>query len=78
MKTVSLKLSVQLDARLEATAQRVNKTKSEIIREALGIYLVGKSQVKRSFSELAQDLAGSIEGPEDLGSNPRYMKGYGR
>jgi hypothetical protein len=31
-----------------------------------------------SFLEAAGDLVGAVDGPEDLATNPRYMKGYGR
>jgi hypothetical protein len=31
-----------------------------------------------SFLEAAGDLVGSVEGPSDLSTNPKYMKEYGR
>ncbi|MEZ0368392.1 MAG: hypothetical protein ACAI44_04810 [Candidatus Sericytochromatia bacterium] len=31
-----------------------------------------------SVFELAQDLAGCLDGPPDLATNPRYMDGFGR
>ena len=37
-------------------------------------------QTKRnvSASELAGDLIGSVEGPEDLSTNKKHMRGYGK
>ena len=35
-------------------------------------------RAERSAYEKAKHLIGSIEGPHDLGSNPAYLKGYGR
>jgi hypothetical protein len=31
-----------------------------------------------SFLEAAGDLTGSVEGPNDLATNPKYMEEYGR
>ena len=30
-----------------------------------------------SFLEATRDLCGSVEGPIDLSTNPKYMEGYG-
>lgn len=31
-----------------------------------------------SFLEAAEDLVGSVEGPGDLSTNPKYLEGFGR
>jgi predicted transcriptional regulator len=79
MKNVSLKLPDHLNARLERLAKQRRAAKSDIIREALESYLVdGKNGSQLSIAELAADLVGSIEGPPDLATNPKYMRGFGK
>jgi len=78
MKTLSLKLPDFLDDQLEALASRQRTSKSAVVREAISGYLKKSSAPARaSFSALAGDLAGSIEGPEDLSVNPDHLAGYG-
>ena len=48
-----------------------------IVREAVGEYLAGEAG-ETSFLALAHDLAGSVEGPEDLSTNPEHLADYGR
>ncbi len=79
MKNVSLKLPDDLNARLERLAKRRGAAKSDIIREALESYLAdGKHGRRLSIADLAADLVGSIEGPPDLATNPKYMRGFGK
>lgn len=80
MKTVSLKLSDDLARDLERSAKRQKRGKSEIIRSALEQYLRSSNGAKEppSFYDLASDLIGKFEGPEDLATNPKYMQGFGR
>jgi predicted transcriptional regulator len=40
--------------------------------------LASSAPARASFTALAGDLAGSIEGPEDLSLNPDHLAGYGR
>ena len=78
MKTLSLKLPDELDAKLTSAAQRHFTTKSELIRQALQVYLNDTQKIKpASVLELAGDLVGSLEGPADLSHNKDYMQGYG-
>jgi predicted transcriptional regulator len=79
MKNVSLKLPDHLNARLERLAMQRGAAKSDILREALESYLAdGTSGRQLSIAELAADLVGSIEGPPDLATNPKYMRGFGK
>ncbi len=80
MKTVSLKLSDDLAGELERSARRQKRGKSEIIRSALEQYLRANNGAAKtpSFYDLASDLIGKFEGPEDLATNPKYMEGFGR
>jgi hypothetical protein len=79
MKTVSLKLSPRLNAKLDRAAKQRRQSKSEIVREALEQFLNGPPVGKRPLSalELAGDLVGCAEGPGDLSTNPKYMEGFG-
>jgi Arc/MetJ-type ribon-helix-helix transcriptional regulator len=78
MKTLSLKLSDELDARLEALAAQQGPSKSEVIRSALNLYLAqGDGPAPASALDLSGDLVGAFEGPEDLSHANRHMDGYG-
>jgi predicted transcriptional regulator len=79
MKNVSLKLPDDLHARLAQLSQQRGAAKSDIIRDALEAYLAGpKNGRQLSIAALAADLIGSIEGPPDLATNPKYMRGFGQ
>jgi predicted transcriptional regulator len=79
MKSVSLKLSDELNTKLEQVSKQRGARKSDVIRDALETYFAAaKNGVRMSCAELAGDLVGSIEGPADLATNPKYMRGFGR
>lgn len=79
MKSVSLKLPDAVAAQLEALAKRRGASKSEVIRDALAVYLSSNQpNLPGSFLELAKDLVGIVDGPPDLSTNPQYMEGFGR
>jgi len=74
VKTVTCKLPESLDAQLEAAAREEGVSKSQVLRQAL------EDRIKRNRSkksprafDLVKDLCGSIKGPADLLTNPRYM-----
>lgn len=78
MRTVSLKLPDDLDARLESAAKGRGSSKSEVVRKALLRFLPrpgGKTAA--SFLERAGTLVGCVEGPTDLSTDPRHLRGYG-
>lgn len=79
MKILSLKVSDTMDHQLTQAASSRKSTKSEIIREALAVFLknAGKGQ-EGSALMLAKDLAGSVTGPADLSDNPAHLKQFGR
>ncbi len=78
VKTVSLKLPAEIDARLEARARRTGQTKSALTREALSRLLDGDGGSGASCLDLVRDLVGAADGPADLASNKRRLRGYGR
>jgi hypothetical protein len=79
MKTVSLKLPDSLDAKLTTMAKRKGETKSVIVRQALErLYAREASSQPATCLDLARDLCGIVEGPEDLSTNKEHMRGYGQ
>ena len=78
MRTISLKLPDAIDARLEARAKRLGKTKSAITREALDQFLDESPTSDVSCLDLVRDLVGTARGPGDLASNKKHLRGYGR
>jgi len=79
MKNISLKLPEELHFTLEHIAKQRGAAKSDVVRDALEAYFAGaKNGSRMSIADLAGDLAGCIEGPPDLATNPKYMRGFGR
>ena len=78
MRTISLKLPDDIDAKLEARARGLGRTKSAITREALSRFLEGEPAPGVSCLDLVRDLVGAVRGPGDLASNKKYLRGYGR
>lgn len=81
MTTVSFEISDELAARLDASARARHTTRSELLREAVE-KLASVDDVPEengpTLLELAGDLCGKgASGIPDLGSNPRYLEGYG-
>jgi ribbon-helix-helix CopG family protein len=79
MTIISLKISDDLKNRLKALAEKQNTTPSEIIRKSIEKHLSTHSAaIKGSFLDLAEDIIGCAEGPEDLSTSKKYLKGYGK
>ena len=78
MSTVSLKMPEELATRLAAAARRRGVTRSALMRDALESYLRRVGAGKGSAADAARDLIGLVEGPRDLSSHTRHMKGFGR
>ena len=79
MKTLSLKIPDTLEGDLVAYAERQGVSKSEAVREALTQLLLKERPSERgSALAMVEDLVGSVEGPEDLSSNPAHLEGFGR
>ena len=78
MRTISLKVPDDIDARLEARAKTIGKTKSALTREALTTFLETGGDSGVSCLDLVRDLVGSARGPGDLASNKKRLRGYGR
>ena len=75
MRTVSFKLSEQLDDALSDLARRRKSSRSAVVREALQALATGK---RRSVTAVVDALVGSLDGPTDLSTNPKRLTGYGK
>jgi Arc/MetJ-type ribon-helix-helix transcriptional regulator len=79
MKTISLKLPEDLLAKVQDAAKKRGETMSAVIRESLDEFLAKeKDHILRSCLDHALDLAGRVQGPPDLSTNPAHMDHYGR
>ena len=80
MKTLTLKLPEELDALLSTAAAQRGDSKSSLVREAIAAYINNPKVTATEIScyDLARDLAGSFDGPRDLSTNKKHMKGFGR
>ena len=79
MKTFSLKLPETLYGELASFADDQGRSRSAVVRDAL-VELLARKRVPARGSALAliDDLAGSIDGPEDLSVNESYLDDLGR
>lgn len=79
MKTLSIKLPESLLERLDSTAIINGESRSALLREAIEIIVTGHNKSHTlSCMELAKDLAGSVNGPDDLSYNKARMAEYGK
>lgn len=75
MRTVSFKLPEQLDDALSEMARRRNSSRSALVREALQALATDD---RRSVTAIVDERVGALDGPRDLSTNPKHMKGYGK
>ena len=75
MKTISVKLPEPLAAWLSRRAAELGRPQSDLVREALQRSKEGSGGA--SCHDLFADVCGVIEGPRDLSTNPRHMRGFG-
>lgn len=79
MATMTLKIADALEIRLTEIARARGISKSELVRGAIVALLDSTGEGSAAtFGYLVSDLAGRLEGPGDLSTNPEHMVGYGR
>ena len=66
----------KLDARLEELAQEAKVPKAKFVRKALE-QAARAPRSNGSAFELVRKLSGSLSGPSDLATNPKYLEGLG-
>jgi Arc/MetJ-type ribon-helix-helix transcriptional regulator len=76
MTTVTCKISEELDARLESVARKERVSKSAVLRDALEQRLKARRH-RPSAYDIVRHLCGSLRGPRDLSTNPKYLNDLG-
>jgi predicted transcriptional regulator len=70
MKTLSLKVPESLLEKLDSIARKKGKSRSALLREAIETVIAGENHISDGTClDLAKDLAGCGNGPEDLSFN---------
>jgi len=77
MTTLTLKVPSEMAAKLEAVAARKRLPKSKYVRDVLSTAL-NKEKQEPSLHDLMKGAIGCFDGPSDLSTNPKYLKGYGK
>ncbi len=77
-RAVTVKIPETLARRLDAAAAERGLSQSELLRRAIDDYLGRGPSAEGTFGALASDLCGMAEGPRDLSTHPRHLKGYGK
>ncbi len=75
MRTVSFKLPEALDDAHSDLARRRKSSRSALVREALESLAAGG---RRSVTAVVDELIVAMDGPVDLSTNPRHLRGYGK
>lgn len=79
MGTLTVKLPQPLEAKLDELVRRRKQRKSALVREAIERLVEDNGETKaRGALDLVKDLVGIYDGPRDLSSNPKHMRGYGK
>ena len=76
MPVMTIRLSHRESARVATLASKRKVTRSELVRQALAE--LERREKKTALDDL-KDLVGVIkDGPVDLATNPKHLKGFGR
>ena len=75
MRTVSFKLPQALADALSDLARQRKSSRSALVREALEVLA---SSGRRSVTAVVDELIGALDGPTDLSTNPKHLRGYGK
>jgi len=76
MTTLICDIPEKLDASLEKLAQQANVPKSTFVRKALEQAVRKPRRTATAFGMVSK-LSGSLSGPSDLATNPKYLEGLG-
>jgi hypothetical protein len=72
MTTLVCSIPEKLDANLERLAQEAKVPKGKFVRKALE-QAVRKPRSSGTAFKLVSSLSGSLSGPSDLATNPKYL-----
>jgi len=75
-----MKLTPDQKTRIKRLAQKEGTTAKEALLRLVDRALDESGEEPRtgSFLDGIEHLVGSVEGPKDLSTNPRHMRGFGR
>jgi hypothetical protein len=76
MTTLVCNIPEKLDARLERSAREAKLPKDKFVRKALE-QAVREPRAHGTAFSLVKKLRGSLSGPSDLATNPKYLEGLG-
>jgi len=76
MTTLICGIPEKLDARLERLAQQAKVPKGKFVRKALE-QAARKPRANGAAFNLVRNLCGSLSGPSDLATNPKYLEDLG-
>ncbi len=81
MKTFSVKLPEPLAKWLTDEANSTRRSRSDLVREALELRRQGNGRTPKkriTMAEAMADLRGTVSGPTDLSTNPKYFADFGK
>ncbi len=81
METLSVKLPESLAKWLVDEANSTRRSRSDLVREALELRRQGKGRTPKKRITMADamgDLRGTVSGPTDLSTNPKYFADFGK
>jgi predicted transcriptional regulator len=79
MRPVSIKLPKNLEALLDELARARGMSRSAVVREALKAYAAAAAAGPSAGSVIdsAGELVGSLDGPRDLSTAAKHVRGFG-
>jgi len=79
MRPISIKLPKNLETLLDELARARGMSRSAVVREALKAYAASSAAGPSagSVTESAGELVGSLDGPRDLSTAAKHMRGFG-
>ena len=80
MARISVRIDEQQKRQIDALARQRGASESDVVREALGQYLKGRSRPESCY-DIAQRIGviGIARGlPPDLSTNRKHFEGFGR
>lgn len=77
--TITVKVSAEVAAKLKAVCALKRISVSQYVRDAVEARLK-RERPKRSLYDAMVEIGaiGCFEGPSDLSTNPKYLKGFGK
>lgn len=74
-ETLTIRLEQTIAKALEEEAERTNRSKGHVVRQALTEHLL---RTRSSALDVLGKYAGAIDGPADLAMNKKYLASLGR